>query len=99
MNKTLLITFLIFIQLPIFAQQELNVVPTVQKWKYLDEEVKFSSITVNWSEETSARDLFFLERFKKELESVHVQSNTAHNDKSLAIFFDTAYIAVRRSQD
>lgn len=91
MNKTLLITFLIFIQLPIFAQQELNVVPTVQKWKYLDEEVKFSSITVNWSEETSARDLFFLERFKKELESVHVQSNTAHNDKSLAIFFDTAY--------
>lgn len=98
MKKTIT-TFLIVTQLAIFAQQQLNVVPAVQKWEYLGEDVKFNSINVNWNEETSTEELVFLSRFKKEIKSLNVACTTSRNEKTLSIFFDTNYTPVNENKD
>ncbi|WP_106793268.1 glycoside hydrolase family 20 protein [Aquimarina sp. Aq78] len=99
MIKTILTILLIIILFPISAQQRLNVVPAVQKWEYLAEEIRFNSITVNWSEGTLTKEQIFLNRFKEELKSLTTKFGTSGNKEPLSIFFDTNYVPINEHKD
>lgn len=99
MKKIVLTTLFVISLISVFAQERLNVVPTVQNWEYLGEEVRFNSITVNWNEGIATKDLFLLKRFKKELNSFNVKYGSADNKESLSIFFDTNYVPINQQKD
>ncbi|WP_445736726.1 beta-N-acetylhexosaminidase [Mariniflexile sp.] len=99
MKQITLNIFLVIIPLVVFAQQRLNVVPAVQKWECSSEVIGFSSVSVNWTEGTGTKEQFFLNRFVNELKTLDITIKEPGNEKTLSIFFDTAYRPINGNKD
>ncbi|PXY02771.1 hypothetical protein DF185_01375 [Marinifilum breve] len=90
-NKTLSLAILMLCSILGMAQQQLNVIPAVQEWKYLNEEIPFETIMVQWPDNTSPKQTLLLERFKTELQSVGVHLSQQADENTLTLVFDSNY--------
>lgn len=75
----------------IYAQQKLNIIPSVQEWNYMGETIPFKDISINWSKETTKSQVALLERFKKELKVIGIKIGITTKKNTLSLYFDTNY--------
>ncbi len=93
----IILLFIASITMHVYGQQ-LFIVPTVQNWNYIGENIEFNSIKVVWDKDISDKENLFFNRFIQELDAIY-HPNKNVNQKILTINFDTHYTSIIAYKD